>query len=322
MPKIQHILLIDPLEKLVTKKDSSLMLALSLKARGIPVGLLFLADLFWSNQENSTLKVYDFDGAINPETFYLDSFHLGHAQEWQVNKYVIIHMRLDPPFDARYLRTLWLLQALQGTGARVLNDPMGIARYNEKITALEHSSSLPSFVGNSTEALAAYLDSYPELEREEFAIIKPLDMFQGYGVVKVPARRQDMLQAFAAEMIKSGTPLIVQPFAKKVESGETRAIFFKGQELGSILKVPQAGQFLANIAQGASYRPVDLTAGQKRHCLDICNRVATDGVDWVAFDLLGDAVSEVNVTCPGLLVEVSNALKRNLANDLIDFMTI
>jgi glutathione synthase len=315
MNQLKHILLIDPIEKLNTKKDSSLLLAASLKVRGHQVQLMFAEDLYWQNKGGISLQTYSFEAAI-ADNFYLKDFRLGKAGNCNIDEKIVIHMRLDPPFDSRYLRVLWLLGALQSKGAKVINRPEGIARFNEKITALEHHSSLPSFVGSGRGALDNYLNQIDH--PSEFVIIKPLDMFQGYGVVKVPWDRNTILSTFELELKKSGGPLIVQPYAKKVETGETRAVYFKSNHLGSILKTPPKGQFLANIAQGAAYHKVTLTALQHQHCLEICQSLAPYGVDWIAFDLLGDAVSEVNVTCPGLLVEVSSALERNLANDLID----
>ena len=81
----------------------------------------------------------------------------------------------------------------------------------------------------------------------------------------------------------------------------------------AIIKIPKNGEFLANIAQGASYKAIKLTDAQKNNCDYFAQKLMKSGVDWIAFDLLGDFVSEVNITCPGLLVEVSSAHQKNLA---------
>jgi glutathione synthase len=112
-------------------------------------------------------------------------------------------------------------------------------------------------------------------------------------------------------------PVVAQPYCSDVEKGEIRAIFYKSKELGSILKVPQSGEFLANIAQGASFSSIELTSVLQKECTEICRELEKDGVDWVAFDILGGHVSEINITCPGLLVEVSFAHQKNLALEMI-----
>ncbi len=100
-------------------------------------------------------------------------------------------------------------------------------------------------------------------------------------------------------------------------NGEIRALYFKGEELGSILKIPKKGEFLANIAQGADFHAIKLNPDIKKECDRICAELMKDGVDWVAFDIMGEHVSEINITCPGLLVEVSFAHKKNLALEII-----
>ena len=110
---------------------------------------------------------------------------------------------------------------------------------------------------------------------------------------------------------------MVQPFDEKVESGEIRSLFFNGLEMGTILKVPPKGEFLANIAQGASYEKFELNSSLKTICKDITSTLKKEGVYFVAFDIIGDCISEVNITCPGLMVEVSEACGENLAQKIV-----
>ena len=103
---MKHILFIDPLEKLVPKKDSSLMLALTLKMMGIETYLLFEPNLFFTNKEPESLKVFSFEGSFKEGSFYLESFQLKDPIYTRLEKGDFLHMRIDPPFDTRYLRYL------------------------------------------------------------------------------------------------------------------------------------------------------------------------------------------------------------------------
>jgi glutathione synthase len=176
---------------------------------------------------------------------------------------------------------------------------------------------LPSFVGSSVSKFKNFIDSQTSID--EF-ILKPLDLFQGFGVEKVSRKRQNIEEIFARKVLEHQGAIVVQPFNERVREGEIRSIFFKGNELGSILKVPKNGEFLANIAQGASFHAINLTTALQKECETICRELMQDGVDWVAFDIMGDSVSEINITCPGLLVEVSVAHKKNLAEKLIQLL--
>ncbi len=316
---MKHILFIDPIEKLNPKKDSTLMLATTMKAMGIPVFLLFEKDFYLSNKLTPEFQVYDFASEFYEDGCYLKSFQLGNVSLQPVSIEDIIHMRIDPPFDARYLRYLWMLRFYQEKGIRVVNSPDGILKFNEKLHAYAQPSSLPTYVGSSANEFLNFA-SLMKKEKHVELILKPLDLFQGIGVEKITLDRSDLREKFEAKVQENNGPVVAQPFCKEVMNGEIRSLYFKGIELGSILKVPKTGEFLANIAQGADFHAIELSSSIKDECNRICSELLRDGVDWVAFDIMGDHVSEINITCPGLLVEVSFAHKKNLAHELIKLL--
>lgn len=316
---MKHILFIDPIEKLNPKKDSTLMLATTMKLAGLEVYLLFEKDFYLSNKLNPEFKVYDFISEFYEDGCYLKSFTLGGQFLKEITIRDIIHMRIDPPFDTRYLRYLWMLRFYQEQGIRIMNSPDGILKFNEKLHAYAQPSSLASFVGSSASEFMKFADLMKNENHHEL-ILKPLDLYQGMGVEKILLDRPDLQSKFEAKVLENNGPIVAQPFCKEVTNGEIRSLYFKGIELGSILKVPKKGEFLANIAQGADFHAISLSSSVTEECNRICAELLLDGVDWVAFDILGDHVSEVNITCPGLLVEVSFAHKKNLALDLLKLL--
>ena len=100
----KHILFIDPLDKLVPKKDSSLQLALTLKEMGKEVYLLFEKDFYFANHKNPEFDCYNFRGSFVQDSPYIDNFILEDSQKVSLDEDTILHMRIDPPFDTRYLR--------------------------------------------------------------------------------------------------------------------------------------------------------------------------------------------------------------------------
>lgn len=316
---MKHILFIDPIEKLNPKKDSTLMLATTMKKAGMEVYLLFEKDFYLSNKLNPEFQVYDFSSEFYEDGCYLKSFQLGALSLQALTIQDIIHMRIDPPFDTRYLRYLWMLRFYQEQGIRVMNSPDGILKYNEKLHAYAQPSSLASYVGSSVSEFMKFAELMKKEQHLEL-ILKPLDLFQGIGVEKISIDRQDLRAKFESKVLENNGPVVAQPFCKEVTKGEIRSLYFKGIELGSILKIPKTGEFLANIAQGADFHAIELTKSVKEECNRICAELLLDGVDWVAFDIMGEHVSEVNITCPGLLVEVSFAHKKNLASVLLELI--
>lgn len=313
---MKHLLLIDPLEKLNYKKDTSLMLAATMKQQGMDVGLLFEKDFYLFNKGEICFQAYDFEFSFKEDGAYLEKFELKKAKQFLLHKGDVIHMRLDPPFDSRYLRYLWMLRFYEEKGIVVCNSASGILKYNEKLHAYAQKSSAPSFVGMSIEEFENFCEEMISRGYDHL-ILKPLDLFQGMGVVKVSLENNPSKE-FKLKLKEYQGPVVAQPFIEEVKNGEIRSIYFNGKELGSILKIPKSGEFLANIAQGASFSKVDLNPELKKECDRICEELLKEGVRWVAFDILHNHVSEVNITCPGLLVEVSYAHQRNLAIEIAE----
>ena len=309
---MKHIILLDPLEKLTVSKDSTLLFAKAIKDSGKDVLFLFSEDLSISNIDNTTelyLPTFKLDeGAISsidlkPMT---SAFSAGD----------ILHMRLEPPFDSNYLRILWLLRFIQSKGIRVINDPAGIMNFQEKIYPMQSKNSTPTAVIRKFTQYKKFIRNFPE---EKVFILKPLDLFQGFGVTKVNVG--DFSEIKFLELLKSfGGVGIIQPFLKQVKQGEIRATYFAGEEIGSILKVPPEGSFLANIAQGAKYQKINLDNNIRKECKAFADQLNLVGVPWVAFDLLDGKISEANTTCPGLIYETSRAYGENLAHKIVDLL--
>jgi glutathione synthase len=204
------------------------------------------------------------------------------------------------------------------SGAKVLNSARGIALHNEKLLAYQGHEAVPSFVGLGATDFIAFARGLVKDGVSEM-ILKPLDLYQGIGVEKVSLKDEAvLLAAFKAKVDEYKGPVVAQPFLSEVAKGEVRSIYFKGRELGSIIKTPKQGEFLANIAQGASYEAYTLTKGEREACDHFAADLALHGVDWIAYDVLGGKVQEVNITCPGLLVEVAKAVGRDLAREIAE----
>ena len=313
-----HVFFIDPLEKLSIKKDSTLMLAATLKEMGKDVKILFEKDFYVANNTELTLKMYDFEASFKEDGAYLNSFVLNKSEPIVLQTSDTLHMRIDPPFDTRYLRYLWMLRFIQEKNIKVLNSPDGILKYNEKLHAYAQKSALQSYVGSSLLGFQKFIST---LAKGDEVILKPLDLYQGMGVEKISIEDHVLAdKRFVEKVLENNGPIVAQVFCSEVRKGEVRSLYFKGQELGSILKIPKNGDFLANIAQGAAFHAIELTENIKSECDIICNDLMRDGVDWVAFDILNDHVSEINITCPGLLVEVSYAHKKNLAKRIAELL--
>lgn len=313
-----HIFFIDPLEKLNIKKDSTLMMALTFLQRGETCYLLFEKDFSIKNIGDDHLTVYEFAGTFREGSFYLESILQGEQKILKLAPSDVLHMRIDPPYDSRYQRYLWMLDFLrERVGLEILNHPLKIMKHNEKLVAIKRREfSHPSFVGSSEREFLEFIE---ELKVMGFSdvILKPLDLYSGIGVEKA-AINSELTAKFSLKVDEFHGAIVCQPFIKDVYNGEYRSIYFDGVEIGTILKIPSKGEYLANIAQGAAFEAKPLRGELKELCDKVAAELLEDEVRFIAFDLLGGKINEVNITCPGLLVEVSHAYNKNLSSLIAD----
>lgn len=317
---MRHFFLVDPLNKLYVNVDTSLCLAAVMKSMGKEVYLIFENDLIFCNHLPIRFKAFEFQADFDGEKYQNSEFDLRREQHFSWGAGDVLHMRLDPPFDSRYLRILWILKALKKNGVKVVNDPEGIILHNEKLYAYEQQESCPSLIGSSLSAYKIFIQAMKE-DGYQALILKPLDLYQGKGVERAfftEYNDEQLDELFLNKVKHAKGPVIVQPFLKEVEQGEIRATYFMGEELASVVKHPVQGDFLANMMSMRSRcTPTQLSITQKGICDRISKELFQHGVQWIAFDILGDTVSEVNITCPGLIAESSKVHGRNLFKEMV-----
>jgi glutathione synthase len=309
--KKKHLFLIDPLERLNIKKDSSLFWAITLQKLGEEVYFLFHEHLYFNNSANMNFLVSEFNGKLTP-SLYVDHVTVIGSRNCLIDESVILYMRLDPPFNEEYLHALWILDALESRGATVTNKPSGILRHQEKLAAYIQKPTIDSYVGRLGAEAKSFMKEQEKLGIKEF-IIKPLNAYSGIGVFKFKV--DDSLEDYLSKKKNVVDIFVIQPFMTAIYNGEIRSIFCRGEEVGSILKKPKEGSYLANIAQGGTFEQLTLSDEVKKNCSRISLELEKSGIDLIAFDILGDKISEVNLTCPGLLVEVSHAYGRNIVSE-------
>ncbi len=289
------------------------MMGLSFMDEGHDVYLLFEKDFSVSTKGESRLTLYPYSGSFKEDGYYLEGIELKESVVYTITEKDTLHMRIDPPYDSRYQRYLWMLDFLETRSkCQIVNNPIGIMKHNEKLVAYKREKSLESFIGSSVSGFNTFVSALKSDGIKDL-ILKPLDLYSGIGVQKVAIDDPKLVSIFEDKVKKFEGAIITQPFQNEVYDGEIRAIYLDGQEVGSILKKPVAGDYLANIAQGARYEAHTLSPEVKKECDEMAKELLKDGVNFIAYDILGGAVTEVNVTCPGLLVEVSYAIKKNLA---------
>jgi glutathione synthase len=202
-------------------------------------------------------------------------------------------IRKDPPFDSDYLHATLLLEYARGK-TLLVNDPRGLRDANEKLYALNFHEFVPrTMVSSDRNLLLAFVD-----EVGGKAVIKPLDGAGGFGVLAL-SRGDHNARAIIDMLTHEGRrPAIIQEYLPAVRQGDKRILLLDGEPLGAILRIPRADDLRSNIHVGGNVASAELTARELEMVKAMAPRLRADGLVFVGLDVIGERLTEVNVTSP------------------------
>lgn len=225
-----------------------------------------------------------------------------------------VFIRKDPPFDQAYLYATLLLEHARNK-TLIINDPRGLRDANEKLYAMNFQEWTPrTIVTADRDQIHAFVAHVGGL-----AVIKPLDAAGGAGVIQL--RKDDKnVRAIVDLLTNEGERLaMVQAFLPQVSVGDKRVLLLDGEPLGAILRVPRGDDIRSNIHAGGSVVPTDLTARELDLVRSIAPRLRQDGLFFVGLDVIGEHLTEVNVTSPTGIQELSRFVGQDKAETVIEW---
>ncbi len=211
-----------------------------------------------------------------------------------------VFIRKDPPFDQAYLYATLMLERARGK-TLIINDPRGLRDANEKLYAMHFSEWTPkTMVTADREMIHQFV-----LDVGGKAVIKPLDGAGGWGVMML--RSDDKNGRAIVDMLtgEGQRVAMVQAFLPAVSEGDKRILLLDGEPLGAILRVPRQDEIRSNIHVGGSVVPTELTPREQELVRSIAPRLRLDGLIFVGLDVIGEHLTEVNVTSPTGIQELS-----------------
>jgi glutathione synthase len=306
-----HVLfVIDPLPLLKAYKDSSVSMMQALAARGHTLSVALQGDLYI---EAGIVRVRAMPIALVPgadlheHAWWKES---GPAVEAPLKDFGAVVMRKDPPFDMEYVYSTHLLGYAQEQGARVFNSGAAIRNHPEKLAITEFPDLVsPTLVTRDMERIKAFHAQHHDV------IVKPLDGMGGTGIFRLRAEEPNR-NAILETLTGNGTQTIMaQRYIPEIARGDKRVLLIGGEPVPFCLaRIPLAGETRGNLAAGGRGVAQPLSDSDRRIAETVARRIAGRGLLLVGLDVIGDCLTEVNVTSPTCFVEITEQTGFNVAD--------
>ncbi len=283
----------DPIHTIDINGDSTFALALEAQARG--------HELFYYEPKNLSYR----DGRVFARGHHISVRHekgdhvsLKPEATVELGDYDVVLLRQDPPFDMAYLTTTYILERIHPK-TLVVNDPAHVRNAPEKLfPVLWPELTPPTLITNDRAAIRAFRAEHGDV------VVKPLYGNGGAGVFRVRPEDENLSSLLETFEKLSREPLIVQRYLPEVRKGDKRIILVDGKFAGAINRVPAAGEARSNMHAGGKPEATELTAREKEICDTIGPELKARGLIFVGIDVIGDYLTEINVTSPTGIWEV------------------
>ena len=284
----------DPIESINPVGDSSFALMLEAQARG--------HENFYYVPETLALSDGVLSALVAPlEVFDKpkgEHFRLGSAARRDLSEFDVVHLRQDPPFDMHYITSTHLLERIHPK-TLVVNDPVSVRNAPEKILVTEFPDLMPPTLITRDRG---EIQAFRKLHRN--IIVKPLYGNGGAGVFFITENDQNLVSLIELFEQSFREPFIVQKYLPDVRKGDKRIILVDGEPVAAINRVPAENEARSNMHVGGRAEPSELTAREREICAAIGPMLREKGLIFVGIDVIGDYLTEINVTSPTGIREV------------------
>ena len=283
----------DPIEKIDITGDSTFALGLEAQKRGHTLFYYGPRDLSWQDG-----KVTAFMRPLAVKNVKGDHFTLGEASLRDLSDMDVVLMRQDPPFDMAYISATHMMERIHPK-TLVVNDPAQVRNAPEKLFVTAFADFIPpTLISSDPRAIRAFRAEHKDI------ILKPLYGNGGAGVFRVGEQDENLGSLLEMFTTFYREPVIVQRYLPEVRRGDKRIILVDGAFAGAINRVPAAGEARSNMHVGGRPEATELTAREKAICAAIGPELKKRGFLFTGIDVIGDYMTEINVTSPTGIHEV------------------
>ncbi len=299
----------DPIGSIDIRKDSTFAMLLEAQKRDWNIwyteqGALFLRDgMVWGH-------IHRLSVADNPDSW----FKLHEEVIRPLNTQNLILMRKDPPFDMEYIYTTYLLEKVQEQGVLVVNRPATLRDCNEKLFATWFPQcSPPTLVSRLQKLFLAFLDEHKDI------ILKPLNGMGGDSIFRIRTGDPNLNVIIETLTQKGSQQAMAQRFIPEIAAGDKRILMIDGEPVPySLARIPKSGETRGNLATGGIGKGAPLSERDYWIATEVGPTLRERGILFAGLDVIGDYLTEINITSPTCIRELDSAFRLNISADLFD----
>ena len=293
---------VDDIDSLNLKTDSTLPIILESQKRGLKNYVFQPHNVFMKEG-----KVYAYANEIFFKSNILKNYKISNKKKLNLNIFDFLFIRQDPPFDMAYITSLHFLEFLDKK-VRVINDPSGIRNAPEKILMLKFPDIIPpTLITRSQDEIKKFLKIH------SFLIIKPLYGNGGESVFLLNKKDKNFNQIIENFLNKSSEPFILQKFIPEVKKGDKRVLIINGNPVAAVQRIPRNNDIRSNIHVGGKVVKTKLTKNDLKICEVIKEQLIKNKLFFVGIDIIGNYLTEINVTSPTCIQEIKKLNKIDVA---------
>jgi glutathione synthase len=293
---MEFAFVVDPLDSLKAYKDSTIAMMRAAQARGHALFAIEQADIFWDDGVTRS-RVRPLEVHPGNDAWYRTGDHVIRT----LASYSAVLMRKDPPFDMEYVYSTYLLEAAEHAGARVYNRPRAVRDHNEKLAiARFRQFTVPTLVTRDPALLGEFIDAHKDV------ILKPLDGMGGSSIFRV--RDDDPNRNVIIETVGQlgARSVMAQRFIPEIADGDKRILLIAGEPVPfALARIPKAGETRGNLAAGGRGVARPLSVRDRAIAEALGPKLWAEGLLVVGLDVIGDHLTEINVTSPTCFVEIA-----------------
>ena len=299
----------DPIGDIKFHKDSTLAMLLAAQKRGWQLYYMEQSDLFLQDGScHATRRELE----VRPDE--TDWFTLHAPQTASLDDLDVILMRKDPPVDMEFMYTTFLLERAEANGVLVVNKPAALRNASEKLyTAWFQQCCPPTSVSRNQKLLKEFLHTHRDI------IVKPLNGMGGASVFRVRLDDPNVNVILETSTDNGRQTVMAQRYIPEISEGDKRILMIDGEPFPfALARIPAAGETRGNLAAGGSGKGVELTDNDRWICSQVGPSLREQGLLFVGLDVIGEYLTEINVTSPTCIRELDSLYNADIASQLMD----